>query len=250
MAGWPLQLGPGTGTAPTPGPQAQQAIQDSERASYLQQLSQPQPATPLQTEAGEWGMPPPGSQPPQPEEEPLYGELPGEGYLFAHDPETRQATLIETTPEFARMALLRMVEVGAINATLPYSEQKPSEWGHAVLMAAQAYLLLDPSVDQFGVPTGEEKHIGEHEHESESGTKPAAPSANGKGKPQSLESGGEGHGQSFRREITRKGHVEPPRVQPNPAEKAIQEMHEEQEQELRGARADIPRPQPRVGGSV
>jgi hypothetical protein len=33
----------------------------------------------------------------------------------------------------------------------------------------------------------------------------------------------------------------------NPAEEAIKKKHEEQEQELRAARGDIPRPQPRVG---
>jgi hypothetical protein len=43
------------------------------------------------------------------------------------------------------------------------------------------------------------------------------------------------------------GHQEPPRVQPNRAEKAIEEANKPKTEVLKGARGDLPRPKPRVG---
>jgi hypothetical protein len=84
------------------------------------------------------------------------GEIPGVGYLFAADPEARQASLIHTTPEIVRSQLLRAIEVCAIDAQLPYGQEKKDTISKAALAFAQAYLLLDPSVDQAGVPLGAE----------------------------------------------------------------------------------------------
>lgn len=104
-------------------------------------------------------QPPPqaGPQPPQaPEmqqllEQLLGGELPGQGYLYADDPAKRQQQLVRTTPDFVRANLLRAIEVMTFDLQLPFSEDKKADVGHALLAAAQAYLLLDPSVDQEGV---------------------------------------------------------------------------------------------------
>ena len=88
--------------------------------------------------------------PPQPP--PQYGELPGLGYLYPNAPEERWQTLLRTTPEFVRDALLRSIEVACFSAMMPFSENRPGEWGKTILEMSQAYLLLDPSVDQQGVP--------------------------------------------------------------------------------------------------
>jgi hypothetical protein len=188
---------------------------------------------------------------------PQYGELPGLGYLYANAPEMRQAALVTTTPEFARMALLRGIETAAMASMLPFSENKPSEWGKAILEMAQAYLLLDPSVDSQGVPVGAPQaaqgaaqegvtdlqglhqqaaaHIaGEHAQHTARVSEAA-------------KAGVLQDPETFTRGVTVGGHVEPPRVQPNRAEKAIEEANKPKTEVLKGARGDLPRPKPRVG---
>lgn len=188
---------------PAPGqwlPQIERAVQQLQHEEMLRQAS------------AQTGQPGPSEEP-----NPVYGELPGEGYLFAHDPETRQSTLIQTTPDFARATLLRAIEVLGFDASLPYGEQPPKEYAQSILALSQAYLLLDPSVDTEGIPVGAKE---------EAGARAQA---------------------KFQFPVTKGGHPEPPRVNPNPAENAIAEKHKEQSEELRGARGDRPRPQPRVG---
>jgi hypothetical protein len=190
-------------SAPAPGaflPQIERAVQQLQHEELLRQAAS-------QT----------GQQPPEQESNPVYGELPGEGYLFSGDPEERQKQLVSTSPEFVRVAILRAIETCAMNAQLPYGEQSPKEYAQAALAFSQAYLLLDPSVDTEGVPVGAQET--------------AAAEAAAK----------------FSFPVTKGGYREPPRVKPNPAENAIAEQHKEQSEELRGARGDRPRPQPRVG---
>lgn len=179
----------------------------------------------------------------------LGGELPGAGYLFPKTPAERASVLTPTNPEQVRDWLLRATETMAIAASLPYGMDRKGELGKAILECAQAYLLLDPSVDQQGVQIGAAaaaeadatKGVNDHkatldhariEHE---GAMQAAVAAHASG-------------QRFERPITVNGYQEPPKVLPNPAEQAIGEKHKAQSQELKGARGDRPRPQPRVGG--
>src|SRR5438477_466841 len=82
---------------------------------------------------------------------PLYGEPPGEGYLYARDPLTRQRAMVATDPEIVRDMLLRAMETAAQNALLPFNETDVEKQGRAALAFAQAYLLIDPSVDSEGV---------------------------------------------------------------------------------------------------
>jgi hypothetical protein len=209
--------------APPLGNQANGARVEGERQKYLKEaLSKVTPAQRMELESMLPKTGPEVEQPP-----PLGGEVPGWGYLYANAPTERQEALVETNPEVVRDALLRGIEVGAQNALLPFSEQKPSEWGHMVLMFAQAYLLLDPSVDNEGVPV-EEKINAE---------------AAGKASVQAHASG-----QAFERpEVLASGYKEPPRVMPNPAEKKIEQKGKSKTEELKGARGDLPRPKPRVG---
>lgn len=133
----------------------------------------------------------------------LGGELPGKGYLYADDPEKRQEQMVKTTPEFVRDTLLRATEVLGFDLQLPFSPEKKSELAKAVLACAQAFLLLDPSVDAEGV---------------------------------SIEGRAETEAKF------------PPRIAPNPAEKAVAEKNKPKTQALSGTRPDQPRPKPRVNG--
>lgn len=165
----------------------------------------------------------------------LGGELPGAGYLFQDDPEKRQAQLVKTTPEFVRSALLRAIEVAAFAQTLPFSMEKKSELSDQVLKNAQAYLLLDPSVDENGIPV---EGPGSKAH--------ATASAQAQFRPPPAP-GQPGH-QQFEEPINKTtGHPEPPRVKPNPAEEEIANEHQGESEDLRGARGDKPRPKPRIG---
>jgi len=139
----------------------------------------------------------------------LGGELPGAGYLYPDDPAKRQQQLIKTTPQFVRDNLLRSIEVMSFALQLPFGEEKLADIGKAILEAAQAYLLLDPTVDENGIPV-------------------------------------EGEG-SLAHAQAKAVHQFPPRVQPNAAEEAIKEKHEPQSTALRKTRGQTPRPQPRVG---
>lgn len=161
---------------------------------------------------------------------PVYGELPGEGYLFAHDPATRQAAVISTTPEFVRMTILRAMEVAATNAQLPYAEVDVSKQAEALLRMAQAYLLIDPAVDSEGVPVA---------------GKAMAQAAQGiltaQAAPQPVSSGGEAHG------TIKKKPGQPPRVLPGAAAQNLSNMHEHLEELIQGDRGSRPLPRPRIG---
>lgn len=140
----------------------------------------------------------------------LGGELPGQGYLYASDPEERQKQLIQTKPEFVRANILRAIEVMTFDLQLVFSEDKKADIGHAMLFSAQAYLLLDPTVDENGVPV-------------------------------------EGPG-SVAHANAAAAHQFPPRVAETPAEAAVKGKHEPQEKALKGTRGQTPTPQPRVSG--
>lgn len=178
----------------------------------------------------------------------LGGEIPGQGYLIPVSPEDREKILVPTDPDKVRSHLLRSIETMAIALQLPYGAEKKGELGKALLECSQAYLLLDPSVDEQGVPIGAqatadaeaqqqtrehagtvEKDVNEHQ-----GHVQAALAAHASG-------------QDFKRPVAQSGYVEPPRVQPNPAEQQIADKHKSQSQELKGARGDRPLPRPRAG---
>lgn len=170
---------------------------------------------------------------------PLSGEVPGENYLYAGAPEERQQNLVTTTPEVVRDALLRAIETSAQNAMLPFSENKPSEWGHAALQFAQAYLLLDPEVDNEGIPVGPkiaaEAEEGHREHTLNAHADAAA-----------------GHLETranapFTKKADESGHKEPPRRNLPAAAKRVKEKNKPKSEVLRGAKASRPLPQPRVG---
>jgi len=199
------------------------------------QQNQPQPESALE------------AYPPQPQADPnaappLYGETPGEGYIYAHAPQQRQAAMVQTTPELVRDMLLRAIEVASQNALLPFSEQPPGQWGDLMLRAAQAYLLLDPSVDQNGVPVGAQAHeqalanAGEPRHQAQTEQAQAAAT-------QALA----GAHQAFTQAQAVGAFKPPPRVAPNPAERKVEERNRGKTEVLRGVRADQPRPKPRVG---
>lgn len=139
----------------------------------------------------------------------LGGELPGAGYLYADDPAKRQEQLVKTTPDFVRANLLRAMEVLTFDLQLPFSEDKKADVGKAILECAQAYLLLDPTVDETGNPV-------------------------------------EGEGSKAQAQA-KAAHQFPPRVGLNDAANAISAKHEPQTKALRKTRGQTPRPQPRVG---
>lgn len=226
----------------------------------LAQMQQQQPAQSQQPEAE------PAPQAPTPEqaleqelEKLLGGELPGAGYLFPDDPEKRQANLVKTTPDQARAALLRAVEVCAFDALLPYGSAPKSEAAKAALAFSQAYLLLDPTVDESGVPVGAQAVAQGQAQEGAHAAQGAAQQAVNEhqhGLDVALEEhkadmqarmAAHASGATFKRPVDQNGYVEPPRVQPNPAEEAIEAEHKSQSQELRGARGDRPLPKPRPG---
>jgi hypothetical protein len=190
---------------------------------------------------------------------PQYGELPGLGYLYPDAPEKRQATLVKTTPEFARDTLLRAIEVCGFGAMFPFSETKPGEWAKAALAYAQAYLLLDPSVDNQGVPVGAAAMAQGDAQATAAHAQGAAQQAVNGHKAGLDEAAAEhgailgGHvaahqsGQAWSFPVTKAGVPEPPKVLPNPAEKAIETKGALKTEELKGARGDLPRPKPRVG---
>lgn len=168
--------------------------------------------------------PDPGSPPP------LYGEPPGEGYLYARDPAFRQAALIHTDPEIVRTMLLRAMEVLATNLLLPFNEEKAVGNADAILKLAQSYLLIDPSVDAEGVPVAMKAALSA-----------AGQAAGAAGSPQP---GGQAHGQ-VKKGANVGGHAQPPRVVPGAAAQAIEQMHEHAEEVLQGARGSRPLPRPR-----
>lgn len=160
----------------------------------------------------------------QPEEpNRLSGELPGAGYLFPDSPEERNAAMVPTDPDQVRTWLLRSIEVMAAGAMMPYGEKEPDKYAHAALMMAQAYLLLDPTVDEQGVPVGAEAT--------------AQAAAQAAFTPQ----------EEFSKPVDKGGHREPPKRNVPPAAQAIQQKNKPKEEVLKGARGSNPRPRPRIG---
>lgn len=166
---------------------------------------------------------------------PLYGEPPGLGYLYAREAEFRQAALVDTSPELVRKMILRSMEVVAQNVLLPFNEEGAAKNADALLRMAQAYLLIDPSVDAEGVPVAA-KAMGQAQTQVVGAVARAehAPPAQG----------GEAHG-TVKRKVTKSGHAEPPKVVPGAAGQALEKMHENLQQILAGDRGSKPLPRPR-----
>lgn len=186
----------------------------------------------------------------------LGGQLPGAGYLFPDRPQVRQANLIKTTPEDARDALLRAVELCAQGSLLPYGAVAKGEYAKAALAFSQAYLLLDPTVDEAGVPVAAKAAAG-----AEAQAHVAREGAHAQGEAQQEAAVTQAHGQAhvaqvtaeaagtarFTHPTTPRGHPLPPRVGPNAAEEQIDAKSKTKQAVLKGARGDRPRPRPRVG---
>lgn len=162
---------------------------------------------------------------------PGYGELPGAGWAFIDDPAARQRAEVQTTPEAVRNALLRTIETTAQAARLPYGEEHDkSKSGDMILKAAQAYLLLDPSVDATtGVPViagavadaAKQMAVGSQQSQQAPGTATSLP----------------------RKTVGTA--TMPPRVTTS-AMDALNEMHQNLATVLKGGRADSPLPKPRT----
>ncbi len=169
---------------------------------------------------------------------PLFGEPPGQGYLYPNDPEQRQAAMISTSPEIVRTQILRAMEVAAQNALLPFAEVDVQKVSDAMLKMAQAYLLIDPTVDAQGVPVGAQQTMGAAQQLAVAHGSPPPPAPAGKP--------GEAHG-TVKPGKTVGGHTSPPKVLPGQAAQLIQTMHEGASDVLKGSRGSRPLPRPRVG---
>src|SRR5215471_13750025 len=166
---------------------------------------------------------------------PLNGEPPGEGYLYAHDPETRQRAMVATNPEVVRNMLLRAMETAAQNVLLPFNEVDVEKQGRAALALAQAYLLIDPSVDAEGVNVAHKAAVGAMAQMAQSAAQPQpAPGATANAK------AGAGKPQAGGSSVTKKGqtvggHAEPHKVITSRAGQMLSEMHANAEEVLKGA---------------
>jgi hypothetical protein len=138
----------------------------------------------------------------------LGGDLPGEGFLNPAAPGENEPR-ITPTPDQVRDELLRAVRVMAMALQLPYSEEKKADLGHALLAASQSYLLLDPSLDEEGLP------------------------AEGPGS--------KAHSQAA-------AALAHPTVAPNAAEEKLNSRTKTMQQAIKGARGQSPKPRPRVSG--
>lgn len=142
-------------------------------------------------------------------EELLGGDLPGEGFLFP-DPEQAKEPRETPTVEEVRDECLRAIRNNAIALQMPYSEAKKADLGHALLAAAQAYLLTDPTVDSEGV-----KQLG-----------PGG----------AIEQAAEAAAKF------------PPRIPPNAAEENLNEKTKPEQEALKHDRGQQPLPRPRANG--
>lgn len=181
----------------------------------------------------------------------LGGELPGAGYLFPDDPQKRQANLVKTTADVTRDALLRAVEVCAQEALMPYGAVAKSEAAKAALAYAQAFLLLDPTVDENGVPVGAQAVAQGQAQEGAALAQGAAQQGVNEHK-HTLEMAAEAHKAQHPELHPDPEHFtqkpgEPPRVAPNAAEEEIELEHKPESEKLKGARGDRPLPKPRPG---
>lgn len=153
----------------------------------------------------------------------LGGDLPGEGFLNPAAPGENEPR-ITPTPEQVRDELLRAVRVMALALQLPYSEEKKADLGHALLAASQSYLLLDPSLDEEGLPAegpGSKAHAAARAAAEFPAPTPGAPG---------------------------RKTVSHPTVKPNAAEEALNQRTKSMQKDLKGARGQSPRPRPRLSG--
>lgn len=158
----------------------------------------------------------------------LGGEIPGTGYLFPKpesdtDPPRRPAP----SPDQVRDELLRAILACAKDIQLPFGQEKKSDASKSVLALSQSYLLLDPSLDEEGLPA------------EGPGSKASAVAAAAAEHPQAPVVAAAGGA---------KRTVSAPRAQPNAAEEALNGRTQSMQKDLRGARGQTPRPQPRAGG--
>jgi len=174
---------------------------------------------------------------------PMYGEPPGEGYLYARDPETRQAAMVETNPNVVRDMLLRAMETAAQNALLPFNETDVEKQARAALAFAQSYLLIDPSVDSEGVNVAHKAAVGAMAQMAQSATQPQPVGGAGATPRQGARTGGS---TVVKKGPTVGGHAQPPHVITSQAGQMLQEMHQNAEAVLKGSRGSLPRPRPRV----
>ena len=223
-------VGAPTGTQPTPPTALLDALIARNLAGVPAQLASS--ATPLEGYPS-LPNPDPNSGPP------LYGEPPGEGYLYAHDPETRQAAMVETNPEVVRDMLLRAMETAAQNALLPFNETDVEKQARAALAFAQSYLLIDPSVDSEGVNVAHKAAVGAMAQMAQSATQPQ-PVGGAGARPKA------GGSTVVKKGPTVGGHAQPPHVITSQAGQMLQEMHQNAEAVLKGSRGSLPRPRPRV----
>lgn len=177
---------------------------------------------------------------------PLYGEPPGEGYLYARDPGTRQRAMVATNPEIVRDMLLRAMETAAQNALLPFNETDAEKQGKAALAFAQAYLLIDPSVDSEGVSIAGKAAAQAMGQIAVNASQPPPPGGGAAAARGSSGARGRGGSTVTSKEPTVGGHVAPPRVSGSAASQLLREMHQNVEDVLKGARGSLPRPRPRV----
>ena len=155
----------------------------------------------------------------------LGGDLPGEGFLNPAAPGENEPR-VTPTPDQVRDELLRAVRVMAMALQLPYSEEKKADLGHALLAASQSYLLLDPSLDEEGLPA---EGPGSKAHAAAAASAEFPPPAPGAPAP------------------SRKT-VSHPTVKPNAAEETLNQRTKSMQKDLKGARGQAPRPRPRVSG--
>jgi hypothetical protein len=186
-------------------------------------------ATPLES-FPELPNPDPNSAPP------LYGEPPGEGYLYARDPEARTRAMVHTDPDVVRNMLLRVIETCAQNGLLPFGETDVEKQGRAALAFAQAYLLLDPAVDSEGVNVAHKAAVGAMAQIAQTAAQPP---------PAPAQSTGSGS-TAVKKSPPTGGHGEPPHVLGSRASQMLSEMHQNAEQVLKGARGSRPLPRPRI----
>lgn len=146
------------------------------------------------------------------------GDLPGEGFLNPDAP-GQDEPRFTPSPQEVRDELLRALRVMALSLQLPYSEEKKADVGHALLAAGQAYLLIDPTLDQEGLPA---EGPGSKAH--------SQASASAEFPPPALNT------------------VTHPKAKPNAAEEALNKRTKAMQADIKGARGQSPRPRPRVSG--
>lgn len=168
------------------------------------------------------GQPPADSQQAQLDQivqEVLGGELPGTGYLFPRPDDAARAPA--PSADKVREELLRALQVCAKDVQLPFGQEKKESAAKSILAMSQAFLLLDPSLDEEGLPA------------EGPGSKASAAAA------AAAEHGVPGDNKKT---------VTHPRVEPNAAEERLDQRTQSMQDDLRGARGQTPRPRPRAGG--